>query len=197
MYEVFINHHSLIICNSKAKYSYVQYNYNELFNWADFLKNIPQKGTLKLWVKSDDIESSWRSFKTEFKSILAAGGLVKKDHHYLFIYRNGKWDLPKGKLENNEDYAECALREVEEECGIKDLVIEHKLIQTYHTYSMNGKMVLKETHWYLMNSSYSGVFFPQTEEGIEKVEWRSKNDNPELMKNSFSSIKKVIDSERN
>ena len=104
MYEVFINHHSLIICNSKAKSSYVQYHYNELFNWADFLKNIPQKGTLKLWVKSDDIESSWRSFKTEFKLILAAGGLVKKQQDYLFIYRNEKWDLPKGKLENNETF---------------------------------------------------------------------------------------------
>ena len=85
MYEVFINHHSLIICNSKAKSSYVQYHYNELFNWADFLKNIPQKGTLKLWVKSDDIESSWRSFKTEFKLILAAGGLVKKQQDYLLF----------------------------------------------------------------------------------------------------------------
>ena len=197
MYEVFINHHSLILSNSMAESSYTQYDYNESFNWPDFIKNIPQKGALKLWVKSDEIESSWCSFKVEFKLILAAGGLVKKHQDYLFIYRNGKWDLPKGKLENNEDIAECAVREVEEECGIKDLVLEHKLIQTYHIYSMNDKMVLKETHWYLMNSSYSGVFVPQTEEGIEKVEWRSKNDIPELMKNSFSSIKKVIDSERN
>ena len=147
--------------------------------------------------QSDDIESSWRSFKAEFELIIAAGGLVKKHQDYLFIYRNGKWDLPKGKLENNEDFAECAVREVEEECGIKDLALEHKLIETYHTYLMNGKMVLKETHWYLMNSTYSGAFIPQREEGIEKVEWRSKNDIPELMKDSFSSIKKVIDSERN
>ena len=197
MYEVFINHHSLIICNSKAKYSYVQYNYNELFNWADFLKNIPQKGALKLWVKSDDIELSWRSFKTEFELILAAGGLVKKKQDYLFIYRNGKWDLPKGKLENNETFSQCALREVEEESGIKNLVLRRKLINTYHTYFIDGKMVLKETHWYLMDSSYSGLLVPQKDEGIEKVEWKSKYDIPELMKNSFSSIKKVIDSERN
>ena len=80
---------------------------------------------------------------------------------------------------------------------VKDLIIEQKLIQTYHTYSINGKMMLKETHWYLMNSSYSGEFVPQIEEGIEKVEWSSEDDIPELMKNSFSSIKKVIDSERN
>lgn len=77
MYEVFINHHSLILSNSAAKPTYTQYDYNESFNWADFIKNIPQKGTLKLWVKSDDIESSWRSFKAEFELIVAAGGLVK------------------------------------------------------------------------------------------------------------------------
>ena len=118
MYEVFINHHSLILSNSVAKPSYMQHDFNESFNWADFLKNIQQKGPLKLWVKSDDLESSWCSFKAEFELILAAGGLVKKRQDYLFIYRNGKWDLPKGKLENNEDLAECALREVEEELSL-------------------------------------------------------------------------------
>ena len=197
MYEVFIYHHSLILSNSNAKPSYTQFDYNESFNWADFLNNIPEKGALKLWIKSNDIESSWLSFKAEFEFIVAAGGLVKKNHNYLLIYRNGKWDLPKGKLEDNEDVVECAKREVKEECGIKDLIIVQKLIQTYHTYSINGKMMLKETHWYLMNSSYSGEFVPQIEEGIEKVEWRSEDDIPELMKNSFSSIKKVIDSEIN
>lgn len=197
MYEVFIYHHSLILSNSNAKPSYTQFDYNESFNWADFINNIPEKGALKLWIKSNDIESSWLSFKAEFEFIVAAGGLVKKNHNYLFIYRNGKWDLPKGKLEDNEDVVECAEREVKEECGIKDLIIVQKLIQTYHTYSINGKMMLKETHWYLMNSSYSGEFVPQIEEGIEKVEWRSKEDIPELIKNSFSSIKKVIYSEIN
>ena len=79
MYEVFINHHSLILSNSVAKSPYTQHDYNESFNWADFIKNLPQKGTLKLWVKSDDIESSWSSFKAEFELIIAAGGLVKKN----------------------------------------------------------------------------------------------------------------------
>ena len=117
MYEVFINHHSLILSNSVAKSPYTQYDYNELFNWADFLKNIPQKGTLKLWVKSDDIESSWSSFKAEFELIVAAGGLVKKEESYLWIYRNNKWDLPKGKVEKNESVKSAAIREVVEECG--------------------------------------------------------------------------------
>ena len=87
MYEVFINHHSLILSNSVAKSSYTQHDYNESFNWADFIKNIPQKGALKLWVKSDDLESSWRSFKAEFELILAAGGLVKKKQDFWVIDR--------------------------------------------------------------------------------------------------------------
>ncbi len=195
MYEVFVNHHSIILSNSEAEYSYTQYDYNESFNWVSFINNIIETDNLKIWVKSDDIDSSWHSLKTEFELILAAGGLVKKNQHYLLIYRNGKWDLPKGKLEYNEDLHECALREVREECGVKDLLIERKLITTFHLYSLNGKMVIKETHWYLMSSSYSGLFIPQTCEGIEKVEWKSKNDIPELMKNSFASIQKVIYSE--
>ena len=152
----------------------------------------------KIYLMGDDPATLLKTFKSKLPVVQAGGGLVRNQSgKMLFIFRKGKWDLPKGKLENNEDVAEGAVREVEEECGIKDLTLEHKLIQTYHTYSINGKMVLKETHWYLMNSTYSGAFIPQIEEGIEKVEWRSKNDIPELMKNSFSSIKKVIDSERN
>ena len=83
---------------------------------------------------------------------------------------------------------------MEEECGVDDVSIESKLLQTYHTYSMHGEMILKETYWYLMKSTYSKDFCPQTEEGIEKVEWKGVNDIPQLMKNSFSNIQRVLDS---
>ena len=194
MYEVFINHHSLILSNSKAKTSYTEIDFNDGFQWSDIHTKMTDENALKLWVKSDDIDSAWRSFKSEYELIIAAGGLVQKNESYLFIYRNGKWDLPKGKLEINEDIAECAVREVEEECGIEDLAIESKLILTYHTYPIKDKMILKETHWYLMKTDYSKAFTPQLEEGIENVEWKRKEDIPLLMKESFASIQKVIDS---
>ena len=194
MYEVFINHHSLIISNSTARENYRHYDFNTAFVWASFLNNLSDDKPLKLWVYSDDLDLAWASFKSEFTLIKAAGGLVQNEGNYLFIYRNGKWDLPKGKLEPNEDIAGCAVREVEEECGVDDVSIESKLLQTYHTYAMQGEMILKETHWYLMKSTYSKDFCPQTEEGIEKVEWKGVNDIPQLMKNSFSNIQRVLDS---
>lgn len=67
-----------------------------------------------------DFETVFQNLKNKIKLIKAAGGLVKNgDGDYLFIYRLGKWDLPKGKVEDNEKMREAAVREVEEECGIK------------------------------------------------------------------------------
>jgi 8-oxo-dGTP pyrophosphatase MutT (NUDIX family) len=193
MYEVFINHHSLIISNSVAQDNYKQYEFNVAFVWADFLNKISDDKSSKLWVFCNDLDLAWSSFKSEFTVIKAAGGLVQKEDNFIFIYRNGKWDLPKGKLELNEDIEECAVREVEEECGIDGVSIHSKLLQTYHTYNIEDKMILKETHWYLMKSIYSKGFCPQIEEGIEKVEWKNLNDIPRLMKNSFANIQRVLD----
>jgi hypothetical protein len=50
MYEVFINHHSLIISNSVAQDNYKQYDFNVAFVWADFLNKISDDKSLKLWV---------------------------------------------------------------------------------------------------------------------------------------------------
>ena len=70
------------------------------------------------------ITENWESFCANYMLIEAAGGLVynAKDQ-LLMIFRNGKWDLPKGKLEVGENIEQCAMREVEEECGISGLTI--------------------------------------------------------------------------
>ena len=99
------------------------------------------------------IEENWKDFCSKFIMIEAAGGLVfNKDGHILMIFRNGKWDLPKGKLEIGESVEECAKREVEEECGIYGLDIIEKLLDTYHTYKLKGNKILKKTYWYKMNT---------------------------------------------
>ena len=77
------------------------------------------------------------------------------------IFRNSKWDLPKGKLEVGENIQECAIREVEEECGISNLEIVSELSSTYHTYEMNGKAILKRTYWFKMNTNYDNKLLPQ------------------------------------
>ena len=174
MYEVFINHHSLILSNSKARSDYTLYNYKTNFSWSLLLESLKGKKPLKLWIQTDDLNTTWSSFKSNFTSITAAGGLVQNDASLLFIFRNGKWDLPKGKLEKGEIISECAIREVEEECGIDDLTIVRKLLVTYHTYVLGDTMILKDTHWFLMRSAFSSVLTPQLEEGIEEVKWIEK-----------------------
>ena len=126
----------------------------------------------------------------------AAGGLVfNKDGDILMIFRNGKWDLPKGKLEIGESLEECVMREVEEECGIIGLDIIEKLLETYHTYNMDGEEVLKKTYWYKIKTDYSAKLIPQLEEGITKVSWIDKDQIAEKMRNSYGNISDVLDYE--
>lgn len=136
---------------------------------------------------------NWQIFNSFFVMIEAAGGLVQSENGlWLFIHRNGMWDLPKGKLEVGEDIEACAVREVAEECGIAEPKIIRPLSTTYHTYTLNGKRILKPTHWFLMKSSDPSELIPQSEEGITQVKWVSDNEAKLLAEGSFGSIKQVI-----
>ncbi len=140
-----------------------------------------------------NVEKNWKRFLSNFKIIEAAGGLVENQlQQWLFIYRNGFWDLPKGKLEKGESIEECAVREVAEECGIEEPVIIRALTPTYHTYSIKGKRILKPTYWYLMKSSDTSNLVPQTEEGITEVKWVPISESADLSQTSFGSIKDVV-----
>lgn len=121
--------------------------------------------------------------------IKAAGGVVyNQKKELLMIFRNGKWDLPKGKLETGESIEECAIREVQEECGVNNLQIISKLSDTYHTYELNGKMVLKHTFWFSMTTNFEGELSPQTKEGITKVEWVKQDEIAERLKNAYANL---------
>ena len=114
--------------------------------------------------------------------------MYNNKNQLLMIFRNGKWDLPKGKLEIDEDIKRCAMREVEEECGVTGLQITQKLIDTYHTYELKGKKILKHTYWFEMKSSFKGNLVPQTKEGITAVVWVDEQDIAEKLENSFGNI---------
>lgn len=127
------------------------------------------------------------------KTIVAAGGLVQNSKgEFLFIFRKGKWDLPKGKVDKEEKIEEAAIREVEEECGIKGLEIIRPVLKTYHTYFAEGEKILKETHWYFMKTSWEGQPVPQTSENIMKALWVEEKEIESLLKNTYDTIKKVI-----
>jgi 8-oxo-dGTP pyrophosphatase MutT (NUDIX family) len=131
--------------------------------------------------------------KKKFYYIEAGGGLIAKEKKYLFIFRLGKWDLPKGKLDKEETSEHAAIRECEEECAISGLSIIEELSSTFHIYKYRDSYALKRTYWYFMKTDFSGILAPQTEENIEKVEWFSSNEIKEkVFVNSYYTIKDVV-----
>ena len=139
------------------------------------------------------ITDNWDIFCNKYTLVKAAGGLVyNSKNQVLMIFRNDKWDLPKGKLEIGETIQECAIREVEEECGVNNLKIEQKLISTYHIYNLNNRLILKHTYWFKMSTQCSNELIPQIAEGIEKVEWANQNDLYKKLKNTYANIKEIL-----
>jgi 8-oxo-dGTP pyrophosphatase MutT (NUDIX family) len=126
----------------------------------------------RLIIHHDDFLQLKSDFKSHFTEINAGGGLVKNEKdEYLFIFRRGSWDLPKGKIEPKETKREATLREITEETGIKSMTIVDKLMITRHTYRSNvGKRIIKKSHWYLISASKQALK-PQIEEDIERAEW--------------------------
>ena len=139
------------------------------------------------------ITDNWESFCANYTLIEAAGGVVYNDkNQLLMIFRNEKWDLPKGKLELNENIKECAIREAEEECGISGLSISYAMQDTYHTYVQNGEKILKRTYWFKMLSTYKGNLVPQTEEGITKVCWVNEEDIAAKLDYSYGNLIQLL-----
>ena len=123
-------------------------------------------------------------------TVIAAGGkITNSKSETLFIYRNDKWDLPKGKTEKNEQLPQTALREVKEETGIKEVSINKPLDITYHIFRRNNEYRLKVTYWFDMFSDYEGIFLPQLDEGITDVKWVKKADLEEVKINSYPNIR--------
>ena len=132
-------------------------------------------------------------FFKHFHLIVAAGGLVKNEREeILMIFRRGKWDLPKGKMDEGETFENCAKREVEEETGLQNPEIIKPLKITYHTYVQFGKHNLKETHWYLMKAKADEKLVPQTEEEISEIIWVKKEDLQPYLQNTFPTIEIVL-----
>ncbi len=128
-------------------------------------------------------------FKEHLTVLQAAGGFVYTPAmDVLLIFRRGKWDLPKGKLDEAEELEECAVREVEEETGLSAIHLNEKLLITYHTYYEKTVHILKETHWYLMRVDQQQELIPQTDEDIEKCEWISLHDLASYNEKTHQSI---------
>jgi 8-oxo-dGTP pyrophosphatase MutT (NUDIX family) len=134
-----------------------------------------------------------QAFEAQMEKIVAGGGLVYTPQKtVLLIFRRGKWDLPKGKLDEGETLEACAVREVKEETGLSSAIIEKHLTTTWHTYHQDGKLILKESHWYLMQTPLEEALKPQEDEDIESCRWVPLNDLQAYMQNTHPSIIDVI-----
>jgi ADP-ribose pyrophosphatase YjhB (NUDIX family) len=150
-------------------------------------------GVSQLIVWSPNPKASFLEFCKQYRIIEAAGGLVfNSEDQILFIFRNGKWDLPKGKIESGETISEAGLREVEEECGIKNIEIISSLSVTFHTYTLRSERILKKSHWFEMRVKGVPLLSPQKEEGITKAVWMDRCEMEKALENSFSSVTDVI-----
>ena len=195
MYKVFVNDALIIVTDSLKKY----HNF-PIYIFKDFVidelmyrtRNESAKGAIFF---CDNLENDWNSFKAHFKVIKAGGGLVlNPQKEMLFIYRNGIWDLPKGRTEKGETIETTAVREVEEECGVKNLKLVKFLITTYHIFYQKAELRMKETHWYLMESDGNNSLKPQLEEGITEAIFKNKVEAQQALKNTYANIKLVVES---
>lgn len=194
MYKVFVNEKKLLISKSPENLEKILpfENFTTFEIALDLLQNT---STSELNVYGENIDEIWESFKKLFRIIEAAGGIVNKSSgEILFIKRLGKWDLPKGKMEKGESREESAVREIEEETGLKNVVLKDFINTTYHIYTeRNGDQVLKYTHWFEMFFEGEDTSKPQIEEGITEVAWKNKVQiESEVFPNTFKNIKLII-----
>ncbi|GAA4271089.1 NUDIX domain-containing protein [Aquimarina gracilis] len=193
MYKVFVNNTPIILSTKKSIEGYRTVHIKEV----DFPRIIRDV----LANEAAGNEAKYHFFhKTEDKLIehlyaklpvvMAGGGKVYNEKkEILFIHRNGKWDLPKGKAEKKEDMETTAIREVEEETGVTGLEITKFLYKSYHVFKRNGEFRLKVTYWFEMKTEYNGKLVPQKNEGIMKVKWKDKKKAIKALKDSYANIR--------
>lgn len=194
MYKVFVNESPLILTN---KLSDTTNNKYFLLNGSainEAIDSLAGKRLKEAFIYHPNHEEILKKFSKKVPLVVAAGGVVtNKAGKVLFIYREDKWDLPKGKLDKGETLEECALREVEEETGVKGLKIENFLRTTYHLFKRNGGYKLKEVHWFAMNTNYKGELVGDASEGIVKVKWKGPKKIKKALENSYANIRVLFE----
>lgn len=196
MYKVFINKTPILLRETNKKSlsdNWMILPYSDPKQLQKLVKQIEDQGSdKKICIEHFDLDELWVSFINSFKYVTAAGGLVVNEkNEVMMILRNGKWDLPKGHLKKGERPVYGGMREVEEECGVTGTKVVKHLDNTFHMYERKG-MVLKKTFWYIMTADGTGNLVPQTEEGIEKVQFMSAEDFKAVKHRSYPIIRKLL-----
>jgi len=196
MYKVFVNNTPIILSTKKVINGCETISIKEV-DFPTIIRDILEKENHNKEVRYHFYHKSEEKLMEHLYSklpvVLAGGGKVyNTKNEVLFIHRNGKWDLPKGKTEKNEDIETTSIREVEEETGVTGLEITKFLYKTYHVFKRNGEFRLKVTYWFEMKTAYTGVLVPQKNEGIMKVKWKNKKKARKALQDSYANIKQLF-----
>ena len=196
MYKVFFNQKPIFLTTElvsqtdRTPVMFIKFSSPE-----NIVKALKSKKTECLCLYHQKEDKLWMHFLRHFPIVEAAGGLVRhQDGRFLFIYRNEKWDLPKGRIEKNEPIRIAAVREVEEETGVDGLEIVKPLIETFHVFNRNGKYKLKKTFWFEMKTASTSTLTPQLDEGIEQAVWVFEKEIQHKFENAYENIKQVYGS---
>ncbi len=198
MYKVFFNDRTVFFtddfqeCLKRNSGLFYKFGNNEAFReLMDAFYDLKEVAEFYLFHQHLDV--LWKEFTSSFRLIEAAGGVVKnQDDKVLVMKRRGRWDLPKGKVDEGESFEQTALREVKEECGIKDLTNGKKITETYHTYKIGDEKVLKRTTWFEMQYHGDDAATPEAEEDITEIKWLKPSEMEFVYENTYASIIDVL-----
>jgi len=202
-YKVYINNKEIIFTNNEFTGNNADYDVDTIKTYdkpsvndvkkiiSDFVLN---EKLQTLFLVSPDPKGLFGEFRKDYKLVKAAGGIVRdQNNRVLVIFRRGKWDLPKGKMDEDETKKHAALREVREETGLDTLLIVRRYDKTYHVYTEKNAHILKKTYWYEMAALKSEPLKPQAEEDITDIRWFEPDELGEVYKNTYTLIHRLLD----
>ena len=193
MYYIFVGDKPIILTTTTINDKHVESFKLKNVDIKDVFKALNRKKIKEVRLIHKNEKRLLKRFLKLLPNVVAGGGKVyNNEGKVLFIYRNDKWDLPKGKAEKKETIEETAIREVEEETGVKGLKIVKPLPTTYHIFKRNNIYRIKITYWFKMETDYDGALFAQEDEGITKVKWLNEKKIKKALENSYANIKLLV-----